>query len=98
MAAGTHNAEGRPFQPVRSSLLRDMSAASEDPVTASARRAAATVPKPRGSDAPHAIPLVSYATSTANRAAFGRTKAEREAARAVEQRRDSLLDGAKRDD
>ena len=36
--------------------------------------------------------------AAANRAAFGRTKAEREAARAVEQRRDSLLDGAKRDD
>jgi isopenicillin N synthase-like dioxygenase len=47
-----------------------MSAASEDPVTAAARRAAATVPKPRGSDDRKAIPLVSYATSTANRAAF----------------------------
>lgn len=37
------------------------------------------------------------ATADANRAAHGRTLAEREAEAAEEERRDHLLDGAKRD-
>ena len=37
------------------------------------------------------------ATADANRARFGRTRAERVKAAADEQRRDALLDGAKRE-
>ncbi|TXC72082.1 DUF4169 family protein [Sphingomonas ginsenosidivorax] len=38
------------------------------------------------------------ATATANRAAFGRTKAEKDAAQAEAAKRDRTLDGAKLDD
>jgi hypothetical protein len=38
------------------------------------------------------------AQAEANRARFGRTKAEKDAAKVEAMRRESLLDGAKRDD
>lgn len=38
------------------------------------------------------------ATAAANRAAFGRTKAEKDADRAEKERAERLLDGAKRED
>ena len=42
--------------------------------------------------------VAAQASAAQNRAAFGRTKAEKDAARADEERRAALLDGARRED